>query len=149
MNQDQVRSRGVEVLAAGALGPLSLSGDITWQRVRGLEPDGSEVRLEYEPSVAGKLTAQLPLFAEVVGVAGVNYVGEQLCQNPEAGGLEPFSSSPRFDLGILRRFILGGGRAIRALDASVRMDNVGDAGVFDQCGLPQPGRTFSLEFSVS
>jgi iron complex outermembrane receptor protein len=149
VNQDQVRSRGVEVLAAGALGPLSLSGDITWQRVRGLEPDGSEVRLEYEPSVVGKLTAQLPLFAEIVGVAGVNYVGEQLCQNPEAGGLEPFSSSPRFDLGILRRFILGGGRAIRALDASVRVDNVGDAGVFDQCGLPQPGRTFSLEFSVS
>jgi iron complex outermembrane receptor protein len=149
VNQDQIRSRGIEVLAGVSLGPLSLNGDITLQRVRGLEPDGTEVRLEYEPAVAGKLTAQLPLFAEIVGVAGVNYLGEQLCENPEAGGLEEFSSSPRFDLGFLRRFLVGGGRTFRSLDASVRVDNLGDAGVFDQCGLPQPGRTFSLEFSVS
>ncbi len=149
VNQDQVRSVGLEVMASGALGPLSLSGDLTLQRVRGRNPDGSEVELEYEPAVSGKLTAQLPLFAEFVGVAGATYVGEQLCENPEIGGLDSFDSAPRFDLGLLRRFTLGGARAFRSLDASLRVDNVGDAGVFDQCGLPQPGRTFSLEFSVS
>jgi iron complex outermembrane receptor protein len=36
----------------------------------------------------------------------------------------------------------------RALRALVSVDNVGNATVYDQCGLPQPGRTVRLMLTL-
>ena len=54
---------------------------------------------------------------------------------------------------LLREFALvrrapggAGGRTglLRSLRAQLGLDNAADAAVFDQCGLPQPGRTLRL-----
>lgn len=148
VNQDQVRSTGVEVLASGVLGPVALHGDATLQKVRGIQDDGGEVRLEYEPAIAGRLGLDAPLPLDLLATAGASYVGSQYCENPELGGLDSFSSDPRVDIGLRRRFTLRRGGALQHLEVRARVDNVGDAAVFDQCGLPQPGRTFSVQLRL-
>lgn len=147
INQDEIRSTGLELLASGMLGPLGLAGDLTFQRVRGIASNGAEERLEYEPAVAGKLTGSLPLGAGFQGTAVTRFMGRQYCQNPEVGGLEPFDGSRHLDLSLRRVFGLGGG-GLSSVEAVVRVDNATDALVLDQCGLPQPGRTLRLQLRI-
>jgi iron complex outermembrane receptor protein len=145
--QDVVRSTGLELLASGHLGPLGVSGDLTIQKIRGLTEGGNEIDLEYEPEVAGKFSARIPLFLELEGLATARYTGSQYCENPELGGLQPLDPNQQLDLGIGRSFG-GGGRPFRGAEATIRLDNATDAAVFDQCGLPQPGRTLQVQVRV-
>lgn len=144
VNQEAVHGTGVEVLAnARFLGTL-LSGDLTLQDVTGWNPDGSPVALEYEPAFMAELGVQREALLDVVASADLSVVGSQLCQNPEIGGVESFDTSPRLDLGLRRSLRLPGfGDSARG-ELSLSVSNVGDAAVFDQCGLPQPGRMLSV-----
>ena len=149
VNQDEIRSTGGELLVRGTLGRLTLAGDLTVQEREGLRrSDGREVELEYEPSVAGKVGGMVPLPAELHFGADLRYVGRQLCQNPEAGGLEPLASSTVFDLTLRRLFDIRSGGVMSRVDVSAALRNVTDAAVFDQCGLPQPGRLFQIQFRI-
>lgn len=148
VNQAEVRSTGGELLVSGTLGLVTLSGDLTIQDVMGLEEDGTEVELEYEPSVMGKIGAIVPIPARIQAGADLRYVGQQLCENPEVGGLQPLASSTVFDLTLRRLFDIRSGGAMSRLDLSAALRNVTDASVFDQCGLPQPGRLFQIQFRI-
>ncbi len=148
VNQDQVRSTGGELLIVGTLGLATISGDLTIQDVKGLEADGTERELEYEPAVAGKLGVLLPVPADVQMGADVRFTGEQLCENPEVGGLQPLASATTFDLTLRRLFGVRSGGALSRVDVSAALRNVTDASVFDQCGLPQPGRLLQLQFRI-
>jgi iron complex outermembrane receptor protein len=147
INQDKIRSRGLELLASGSFGPLGWSGDFTFQRTRGVSENGDEARLEYEPAAAGKISAYVPLPGGVQGSASARYMGRQFCENPELGGLEPFDSSRHLDLGMRRAFGAGQGVLGRA-EASLNLANATDSVVMDQCGLPQPGRTLRLQLRI-
>ncbi len=147
INEDEIRSTGLEILASGLVGSVALTGDLTLQRVRASVPGGEDQRLEYEPETAGKLSATFPLPVGVQGTASGRFVGQQYCENPEVGGLQPFDRSAHLDLGVRRVFSVGEGRGQR-VEASARAANVTDALVLDQCGLPQPGRTLSLQLRI-
>lgn len=148
VNQDEVRSTGLEVLAIGTIGRATLTGDLTLQRVQGLEADGTQVDLEYEPTIAGKMAVDMALATALNGTAEVRLMGEQLCANPESGGLEPLPSSGIVDVSLRRMFQWGRGGAMQSLSATASVRNVMDAAVFDQCGLPQPGRLVQLQFQI-
>jgi len=147
VNQDKVRSKGLELLASGTIGFLGWNGDLTLQRTRGVDADQNEVRLEYEPEVAGKLSAYLPLPLGLEGGASGRFMGRQYCENPEIGGLESFESSRHLDLSIRRAFGFSA-RGFSGAEAALNLDNVGDSMVLDQCGLPQPGRTLRIQFRI-
>ncbi|MFH1765948.1 MAG: TonB-dependent receptor [Gemmatimonadota bacterium] len=147
INQDKVRSKGLELLASGSLGSLGWSGDLTLQRTRGITPEGDEVKLEYEPGVAGKLSTFLPLPMGFEGGASGRFMGAQFCVNPELGGLESFGSSRHLDLS-LRRVFGSEGRLLGRAEAVLKLDNATDAVVLDQCGLPQPGRTLRIQLRI-
>lgn len=148
VNQDEVRSTGIELLLVGTFGTSTLNGDLTLQSVTGFEADGTEVELEYEPAVSGKLGFDIPIPAQLRFGGEGRYVGTQMCQNPEVGGLQPLSSSTSFDLTLRRIFSFGRGGALSRLDASAAVRNVTDRAVFDQCGLPQPGRLVQVQFRI-
>lgn len=148
INRDEVRSTGLELLASTLVGPVTLSGDLTLQDVKGLDDDGAEVELEYEPEVSGRIGVGGHLGWNVRASADLRFVGEQFCENPEIGGLEPFDTDPSTDLSLSRGFRVGRGGALRRIDATLSVNNVTDAAVFDQCGLPQPGRTFRIQLRV-
>ncbi len=148
VNQDEVRSTGVELLLVGTLGASTFNGDLTLQDVTGYDADGTEVELEYEPAVSGKLGFDIPIPAQLRVSGEGRYVGEQMCENPEAGGLQPLPASTAFDLTLRRIFSLGRGGPLSRLDTSAAVRNVTDRAVFDQCGLPQPGRLLQLQFRI-
>ncbi len=148
INQDQVLGTGLELLAAGALGSVTFSGDLTLQSVHGVDASGQHVDLEYEPRTIGRLGLELPVGAGVRAAGTLRYVGLQRCENPEIGGLQPLASSRTGDLSLRRIFRHAGAGVPGNVDASIEMRNVTDAVVFDQCGLPQPGRTLRIQFRV-
>jgi iron complex outermembrane receptor protein len=147
VNEDEVRSTGFEILASGNIGFVGLAGDLTLQKVRGIAVDGTEEQLEYEPAVAGKVTADISLWSGFRATATTRFMGSQYCQNPEAEGLEQFDGSQHLDLG-LRRAFGGSGGVFSSVEAVLRLENATDALVMDQCGLPQPGRTFRLQLRI-
>jgi iron complex outermembrane receptor protein len=148
INQDEVRSTGLEFLVVGGFGPTTATADLTVQDVKGFAAGGSEVELEYEPSIMGKLGLELPLPAQLRGSGDLRFVGEQRCENPEVGGLQPLSASTSVDVALRRIFSLGRSGPLRRFDASASLQNLTDAAVFDQCGLPQPGRLLRFQLRI-
>jgi len=51
----------------------------------------------------------------------------------------------RFDLQLRRLFGFEERSALANVDALVSVTNLTDNTIFDQCGLPQPGRTFRIQ----
>ena len=150
VNRDEVRSSGVEVLTAGALGFLTFGGSFTWQsvRIRDLRSSGRSARAEYAPALA----ATVSLDAMVPGKVSLNgflrYRGVQYCQNFEVSGLDEMEASATLDIEARRTFIGGRNGSGRRLEAGVGVANLTDSTVLDQCGLPQPGRTFRIQFNI-
>ena len=148
INRDQVRSTGIELLAIGTLGVTTVSSDLTLQNVKGMEADGSEVELEYEPAMTSKLGVETPLGAGFRASGSFRFVGGQSCENPEVGGLQPLGASASADFSLRKIFRLRAVSRLSRIDASASLRNATDATVYDQCGLPQPGRTLQFQFRL-
>ena len=150
VNRDEVRSTGVEVLTAGTLGVFTFGGSFTWQRVRVRDPrsPGRDAQAEYAPALSGTVN----LDAMVPGQVSVNgffrYRGVQYCQNFDVSGLDEMEASATVDLEARRTFLGGRSRSGRRMDGTVGVANVTDSTVLDQCGLPQPGRTFRIQVNI-
>ena len=150
VNRDDIRSTGVELLAAGTRGRLDFGGDVTLKRVRILDSrlGGEAQRAEYEPAVSATLNLGV-LAPQAVNVNGfLRYRGVQYCENVEIAGLDRMDSSVTLDLEARRNFQIGGGAAGRRLTGTVGVANLTDSVVLDQCGLPQPGRMLRIQFNV-
>ncbi len=147
VNRDEIRSTGLELLGLWATSPLSITGDLTLQRVR-IHGSGVSQEPEYEPTLFGKLSADLLLPAALRGSAGVRYTGEQFCVDPQAAGSrQTIGASGQLDIGLRRGFGARAGTLARG-EIALLVDNATDAVVYDQCGLPQPGRTLRLQLRL-
>lgn len=145
VNLGRITAQGVEAVGRVSAGPLMIGADATLQRTRGLDARGDETELEYEPAAIGRLWAEAPLIAGArVGVAA-HGTGEQRFIDLDSGSLATLSPSARFDVTVSRSFELRAAGAWRRLDALVAVENLADQPVFDQAGLPQPGRTVRLQ----
>jgi iron complex outermembrane receptor protein len=148
VNRDQIRSTGLEILAGYSTGRVALETEITIQDVEVVEPGGAGVRAEYEPELTGGVGGTVPLIAGIEAGAEIEYWGRQFCSSPEPGqeDYEELEPSTRADVQLARNFRLGTGPGtFRRLGIELAVDNVADSAVYDQCGLPQPGRTLRLQ----
>lgn len=151
-NKGGVRSRGVELVAdwssatrrSGGAGGWSVSADLLLQRVRAQDAMGGAFggpprHVEHQPEIRGSAVVGAPLLAGLRGVLGIRHTGRQFCQHPDQGELVELSAQAAGHLAVTREWRGTRGRlgTIRAL---VAVDNLSDATVYDQCGLPQPGR---------
>jgi len=170
VNRDEIRSTGLELLAgwtplaAGVpaeswLGGLSLTGDVLAQRVRvydqtlaaAMPGTSNERRPEHQPELRGSLELGVPLVLATRAVAGARYTGRQFCVHPDEGNQVELGAQTVGEVALTRgwRLVGAGGRGLlRQLRAVLALDNVTDATVFDQCGLPQPGRTLRLALEL-
>jgi iron complex outermembrane receptor protein len=148
VNRDEQRSRGIELLALMPLGLLHLAGDLTLQHVELLDPAaaGAESRAEYQPAIVAGLNANAALPLALAGTLQARYTGAQFCVNPELGGDQELAPWTRIDAQLARAFPLRSRGRLARLEASLAVDNLLDAALYDQCGLPQGGRT--LRFQV-
>jgi hypothetical protein len=152
-NRDQIRSTGIELLGAWRHpSGVSLLADLTAQRVRLLDPAAGtgERHAEHQPELRAGLDVGVPLPLRVRAVAGLRHAGRQYCVNPDLGQQVTLGAQTSGDLLVERDWSLGraAGRLFRALRVALALDNVADAAVYDQCGLPRPGRTARLMVEV-
>ncbi|MDZ7630337.1 MAG: TonB-dependent receptor [Gemmatimonadaceae bacterium] len=154
VNRDRIESTGAEVLAGLVFGAdpdrsVTLNGDATLQRIRLFDQtaSGAERRPENNPEARGRLELGAPLPAQLRGFAAARHTGTQYCLNGETGNEDRLPARTVGDLGVQRSFGFGGG-VFRMLRALVSLDNVGNTAVYDQCGLPQPGRTLRVMLSL-
>ncbi|MFV2008011.1 MAG: TonB-dependent receptor plug domain-containing protein, partial [Longimicrobiales bacterium] len=148
VNRDRIESSGIELLGAGSIGSISYAGDLTLQRVWQFENDpDTKIRPEYEPQLTGRMNVAVPFALKTTLDGEVRFVGDQYCLNNDSGDLDRLEDSRMFDFE-LRRLFKRSDRVFGNVDALIALTNVTDALAFDQCGLPQPGRTlrFQLRF---
>jgi iron complex outermembrane receptor protein len=150
INRDRMEISGAELLGGLSFGAdtaraVTVSGDATFQSISILDQaanaqrraeNNPETRLGAEFGAPSKWRSRVVLAA--------HYTGEQYCLNP-AGGDLTVKAATRADLAWTRDFRARAGMLLRALLA---LDNVGNTLVYDQCGLPQPGRTLRVMFTV-
>jgi iron complex outermembrane receptor protein len=131
VNRDELKSAGVELLLGGSVGGVQLLGDLMLQHVS-REP----LRPEHMPVIRAGLDVDAPLPLNLRARAGIQHTGSQFCVHPELGSDVRLPAATRVDLGVRRTW--------RRLRATLALDNAADAAAFDQCGMPQPGRTFRV-----
>jgi iron complex outermembrane receptor protein len=143
-NRDEIRASGIEAVATWEHRRVSLLGDLLVQRVRVHDVDAPDNarRPENVPETRFTLGASAPAFASINVNAWLSHTGDQYCEASEAR----MKRGTRLDLGADRGFSVVHGW-LRELRVSFGVDNVGDGTVYDQCGLPQPGRTFRAALS--
>jgi iron complex outermembrane recepter protein len=156
VNRDEIRSSGAELLASWTSSPaaparaVSLTGDVLAQHVRVRDRvAAAERRPEHQPEVRGSLELGVPLPLAARGTAAARYTGTQYCVHPDAGTQVRLGAQTEGNLAAERRWLLGRGAGLlESVRALVALDNVNDATVYDQCGLPQPGRTLRIALQL-
>ena len=148
INHERVKSLGLEFLAVRTMGLVTLTGDVTIQDVTGIDQKGARVQLEYEPIIIGRVGLETPLGDVFRASGNLRVMGNQMCENPELGGLQSLPSSGMLDLRLRGFFRLHSGSSLARVEAGVGLRNATDASVYDQCGLPQPGRTFQIQIRL-
>lgn len=157
VNRDEVRSTGIEILAAGPMGPrVRGSVDLTLQQVRVSDgPDPGWRVPEYEAPWTGAVRLSRMFSADLRLEGEVRGGGARECIHPETGGRERLGGWGILDLGIFRTLPTGlagveretGWRPSR-LEASLTASNVLDSLVQEQCGIALPGRTLEVRLRL-
>ena len=149
VNRDRIRSTGLEMVASGGWRGLQYSGDLTLQQAWQIEDDsGVKTRPEYEPGVVGGLMVAASTPGEFRLSGGYRFVGTQFCLNADSPSMDKLRETHRFELQLRRLFAFEGRSALANVDALVAVTNLTDNAIFDQCGLPQPGRTFRIQLRL-
>ena len=147
-NRRRVDAAGLELLGDARWGGMSVGGDLTWQNVSVTDQrfESRGLRAEYQPGIAAGAHVESPLPAGFRARAAVEAIGRQYCVDPDLDADVALDPTARVDLVVSREFAIGG--PFRTLQTSLSLDNLADATVFDQCGLPQPGRLLRLQFRL-
>ncbi len=150
VNRDRLRSTGVELVGTWTSAPVLVSGDLMLQHARVTDPaaGGTERFPEHVPGLRAGLTVDLPIAAGIRGNLGGRYKGTQYCVHPDAGTSVRLAGKLAADASVGRDFAVRSRGLLSHLRATLAVDNAFDAAVYDQCGLPEPGRTIRIGMTL-
>jgi iron complex outermembrane receptor protein len=149
-NREVIRSAGVELLASYSWRGVSLTGDLTLKDVIQRDPSAPEGQRkpEYQPWIAGGLAVSAPLGLGVRGTGRLRHLGPRWCVHPDLDADVRLDSDTWLDLEFAWGAGVGGRYPGRRFELGLAALNLTDAAVFDQCGLPQPGRLVRLQLRI-
>ncbi|MEE9575942.1 MAG: TonB-dependent receptor [Gemmatimonadota bacterium] len=148
-NRDRILSTGVELF--GSLRWRSFFGslDLTLQNVDLEDPSAPEDqrRPEYQPAVSGSLELGVQAALAIDTRLLIDHLGRRYCVNPDLGSDEELEASTSLGFQLWRDWSLQAGplRRFRVLAA---LENLTNATINDQCGLPRPGRVFRIQVEI-
>jgi iron complex outermembrane receptor protein len=151
VNRDEIRTTGAELF--GSWTPVergvSMAADLLVQDVKVRDqtiPEGDR-RPEHQPETRGGIELGIPLLFEAEGLAAVRYTGAQYCLHPDLDAFQKLDAETIGHVALQRTWQVRSGTGLLSrLKTILAVDNVTDSAVYDQCGLPQPGRT--LRFGI-
>jgi iron complex outermembrane receptor protein len=154
INRDRIQSTGVELLGGLTFGAnpnreVTLNGDALLQSIRIFDAtaNDAERHAENNPEVRGRLELGVPLPWQMRGFATTRHTGKQYCLHADTQREVTLRAATATDLAVQRTVSVSSG-PFRVLRTVLSFDNVGNAAVFDQCGLPQPGRTLRMMMTL-
>lgn len=156
INRDRLESTGAELLAGLVFGTdrdraVSLTGDALVQKIAIFDQTtaGTPSRhAENNPELRGMMELGVPLPARIRGFGVARYTGKQYCLNADTGNEMTLAARTATGLAAERRVVVSQRGAVRVVRALLSLDNATNATIYDQCGLPQPGRTLRLMFTM-
>jgi outer membrane cobalamin receptor len=148
VNRDETRSVGLEALLGWSGGPTSpaISIDVVAQRVRIGEQGvgGADRKPEHMPGLRAMVDGTVPVWRGVTLGANVAHVGSQYCVNPDTGNDIALGAESLVGVTAHRSWSLGTGRTFTWMRVIAGVDNLANAAVYEQCGLPRAGRTLRV-----
>ena len=152
VNRNELETVGLELFGSHPLGPVALSGDFTLQDPKLTDTDADEThKPENLPKAFGSLGARFPLVLGCTGGAEVEYTGSQFCIDPGTGEDTELDDGTLVGGFVARRWPLRaswGGGEFAHIETRIAVDNVADTALYDQCGLPRPGRRVRFELRL-
>ncbi|HSG09681.1 MAG TPA: TonB-dependent receptor [Longimicrobiales bacterium] len=148
INSDQLRSTGIEVLFTQTVRSLVLGGDLTLQSVDLTDPTSSvSTRPENLPERSGSAHVRFPLGSSgFTAGAEARYTGTQFCQDPDSGSDVELEGGTWLNGDLARTWRLPTTmNMLSRLETRLGVDNLSDKALYDQCGLPRPGRLLRLQ----
>lgn len=147
INLDGSRVVGVEVAARYALSPSwTIEGHSALLRARGIQ-DGETTRLAEKPDVLSALSLEYDTEHGVAFMVQGEYTGRAYGRN-EDNTLEALPRAMAIDARASYGFLIPGVVGRRG-EVFVRGDNLTDASILPQLGLPAPGRTVSAGVTLT
>lgn len=149
INRDRLRSTGLEVLGNWSGEVVTVGADLMFQHVRVSDPAavGTSRRPENVPELGAGFNVDVALGHALVTTA-LDYKGAQYCLHPDLGQNVKLRGRTTANAGVAREFVVRSTGLLSHLRAMLSLDNLFDTAVFDQCGLPEPGRTVRLGMSL-
>jgi iron complex outermembrane receptor protein len=151
VNRDELRSLGLEsTLEWTGAAQSSVNLDLLVQRVRIRDAAaGADARKpEHMPSFRAMLSGARGIGRGVVLGANVAHIGSQYCVDPAGSGNLNLDAQSVAGLTAERWWTLGGA-AFNRLRVLLGADNLTDAAVYEQCGLPRAGRTLRVGITLN
>jgi iron complex outermembrane receptor protein len=149
LNADELKSTGVELLFSQTLGPVALGADFTLQSVALSAPSGAaSSEPENLPEKSGSAFLRFPLGGGAAATAEAVYTGAQFCQDPDTGADVKLKGGSWLNAVLSRVWPVARGGVLSRLETRAAVDNIADTALYDQCGLPRPGRQLRVEFRL-
>jgi iron complex outermembrane receptor protein len=151
VNSDRLESTGIEVLASQTLGRLSVGGALTLQAVKLIDPATAlSTEPENLPETAGSAYVRMPLAAGTTLGAEADYTGAQYCQDPNTGADVKLAGGTWLNADVAHVWALppSGMGILTRLETRLSADNLTDTALYDQCGLPRPGRLLRFQIRL-
>jgi iron complex outermembrane recepter protein len=150
VNADQLTGTGLEVLMSTSLARVEMGGELSLQAV-GLRDPATPGNREPEnvPEQAGSVFVRLPPWEGVATTLSGEFLGHRFCIDPDSGADVKLGRESWFDAVIARVWTLSGtGGVGRRMETTVAASNLGNATLYDSCGLPRAGRLLRLQFRI-
>lgn len=151
VNSDELESTGIEVLLSQVWGPVSFGGDLTLQSVNLIDPGTAlSSRPENLPETSGGMHVRVPLAEATTFSVQAAYTGAQFCQHPDTGADVRLAGGTWLNAGVARVWSLPprGSGPLTRMETRLAADNLTDTALYDQCGLPRPGRLLRFQIRV-
>lgn len=151
VNRNRLTSAGLELAVSSTFGHVALGADLTAQSVRLTDTEaGVTNRPENLPEIFGGVNTAFPLALGVRATAEARFTGSQYCLDPDSGADRRLDAGTVINGGLSRiwRVRRDAGGLLGRLETRLSVDNAGDVALYDQCGLPQPGRMVRLQVRV-
>jgi iron complex outermembrane receptor protein len=142
------QSTGIELLETGAARRSHWGGPDDSARA-GLDPavTGTSRRPENVPELGAGANIDVK-FGESLATMALNYKGAQYCLHPDLGQNVKLRARTSTDASLARELTVRRTGLLSRLRAVLAIDNAFDTAIYDQCGLPEPGRTIRLGMSL-
>lgn len=148
VNSDQLKSTGIEVLFTQMVGSVTFGADLTLQSVDLVDPGTSaSTHPENLPERSGSAHVRLPLGGGFTAGAEARYTGAQFCQDLDTGADVELEGGTWINGDVARTWSVSPRSGMLSrMETRLGVDNLSNTALYDQCGLPRPGRL--LRFQV-